>query len=89
MGFISRAKQSTAEQARITALNMLGQDMRYEGAPFFRTDQYGKRFDYLRHTENRDNLTMFRRPGGDRFVILCSQTRCLCAALFSTASGRK
>ncbi|WP_267904767.1 EAL domain-containing protein [Paraburkholderia acidiphila] len=47
MGFISRAKQSTAEQARITALNMLGQDVRYEGAPFFRTDQYGKRFDYL------------------------------------------
>lgn len=69
------------QQARIAALNMLGQDTCYEGVPFFWTEQYGKRFDYLGHAQQWDDLTVSGRPGDDRFVVLYAWHGRLLAAL--------
>jgi apoptosis-inducing factor 3 len=69
------------QQARIAALNMLGGNVRYEGVPFFWTQHYDKRLDYLGHAENWDDLVISGRPGDERFGILYSRLGRLQAAL--------
>ncbi|MCP3712526.1 NAD(P)/FAD-dependent oxidoreductase [Paraburkholderia sp. CNPSo 3274] len=69
------------QQARIAALNMLGENPRYEGVPFFWTQHYGKRVDYLGHAESWDDLVISGRPGDERFGILYSRLGRLQAAL--------
>ena len=69
------------QQARIAALNMLGEDTRYDGVPFFWTEHYDKRCDYLGHVEHWDDLAISGRPGDDRFVVLYSRLGRLRAVL--------
>lgn len=69
------------QQARIAALNMLGHNARYEGVPFFWTEHYGKRVDYLGHADHWDDLVISGRPGDERFGILYSRLGRLQAAL--------
>ncbi len=40
------------QHARIAAQNMLGKAVAYDGVPFFWTQHFGKRFDYLGHASN-------------------------------------
>ncbi|WP_165979509.1 FAD-dependent oxidoreductase [Paraburkholderia guartelaensis] len=61
------------QQARIAALNLLGENVRYEGVPFFWTQHYDKRLDYLGHAGNWDDMVISGRPGDERFGILYSQ----------------
>ncbi|CAD6556521.1 3-phenylpropionate/cinnamic acid dioxygenase ferredoxin--NAD(+) reductase component [Paraburkholderia hiiakae] len=69
------------QQARIAALNMLGHNVRYEGVPFFWTEHYGRRIDYLGHADHWDDLVISGRPGDERFGILYSRLGHLQAAL--------
>lgn len=66
---------------RIAALNMLGQTTRYEGVPFFWTEHYDKRVDYLGHAEYWNDLVISGRAGEDRFGVLYAQAGRLLAAL--------
>lgn len=61
------------QQGRIAALNMLGQNAHYDGVPFFWTQHYGKRLDYLGHASDWDDLEISGHPGDYRFVILYSK----------------
>lgn len=69
------------QQARIAALNMLGENVRYEGVPFFWTEHYDKRLDYLGHAGSWDDIVISGRPGDERFAILYLQLGRLQAAL--------
>ncbi|SDB90114.1 FAD-dependent oxidoreductase [Paraburkholderia lycopersici] len=69
------------QQARVAALNMLGGNARYEGVPFFWTQHYDKRVDYLGHAGHWDDLLISGRPGDARFSILYSRLGRLQAAL--------
>jgi NADPH-dependent 2,4-dienoyl-CoA reductase/sulfur reductase-like enzyme len=69
------------QQARIAALNLLGQHVRYEGVPFFWTEHYDKRLDYLGHAADWDDMTISGRPGDERFGVLYSRLGRLQAVL--------
>ncbi|MEK1943406.1 MAG: FAD-dependent oxidoreductase [Pseudomonas sp.] len=40
------------QHARVAAMNMLGNEVAYDGVPFFWTQHFGKRFDYLGHASD-------------------------------------
>ncbi len=42
------------QHGRVAALNMAGRDQRFDDAPFFWTQQYGKSFRYVGHVEQTD-----------------------------------
>ncbi|QGZ64889.1 FAD-dependent oxidoreductase [Paraburkholderia acidisoli] len=58
------------QQARVAALNMLGRETRYEGVPYFWTQHYDQRVDYLGHAADWDDLVMQGKPGDARFGVL-------------------
>lgn len=58
------------QQARVAALNMLGRAARYEGVPYFWTQHYDQRVDYLGHAADWDDLVMQGKPGDERFGAL-------------------
>lgn len=71
------------QTARIAALNMLGQHVHYEGVPFFWTQHYGKRVDYLGHAAQWDDLAMSGQLGDERFAVLYSKLGVVQAVLAS------
>lgn len=58
------------QHARIAARNMLGGSERYEGVPFFWTYHFGKRFDYLGHATEWDDVVVEGDTGEHVFVAL-------------------
>lgn len=73
------------QHARVAALNMLASgtqtDKHYEGVPYFWTQHYDQRVDYLGHAEDWDDLVMHGKPGDERFGVLYAQGGRLQAAL--------
>ncbi len=47
-----------AQQGRVAAGNMLGKQNPFEGVPFFWTNHFGTRFDYLGHAEDWDEIIL-------------------------------
>jgi NADPH-dependent 2,4-dienoyl-CoA reductase/sulfur reductase-like enzyme/nitrite reductase/ring-hydroxylating ferredoxin subunit len=61
------------QHARIAAQNMLGTEVAYEGVPFFWTQHFGKRFDYLGHASDWDETLIEGDLVNLHFVaLLCS-----------------
>ncbi|MEX3943241.1 oxidoreductase C-terminal domain-containing protein [Paraburkholderia sp. BR10937] len=60
---------------------MLGQTASYDGVPFFWTQHYDKRVDYLGHAGHWNELVMSGRAGDDRFGVLYAESGRLRAAL--------
>jgi NADPH-dependent 2,4-dienoyl-CoA reductase/sulfur reductase-like enzyme/nitrite reductase/ring-hydroxylating ferredoxin subunit len=59
------------QHARVAARNMLGVTQeRYAGVPFFWTYHYGKRFDYLGHASEWDDVVVEGDTGTHVFVAL-------------------
>jgi len=58
------------QHARVAARNMMGGDERYGGVPFFWTYHYGKRFDYLGHATEWDDVVVDGDTGEHAFVAL-------------------
>jgi NADPH-dependent 2,4-dienoyl-CoA reductase/sulfur reductase-like enzyme len=46
------------QHARVAALNMAGGDERYTGVPYFWTYHFGKRFEYLGHASEHDDVVI-------------------------------
>jgi apoptosis-inducing factor 3 len=52
---------------------MLGQHAHYDGVPFFWTEHYDMRIDYLGQAADWDDLAISGRPGDERFVAIYSK----------------
>ncbi|MDB6141569.1 MAG: bedA [Pseudomonas sp.] len=62
------------QHARIAVQNMLGGHERYVDVPFFWTYHFGKRFDYLGHAEQWDDIIYEGSPEHYEFIaLLCQQ----------------
>lgn len=61
------------QHARIAARNMLGGTERYAGVPYFWTYHYGKRFDYLGHAVDWDDVVVDGDTGTQVFVALLAK----------------
>jgi len=69
------------QHARIAARNMLGGSERYAGVPYFWTYHYGKRFDYLGHPTEWDDVVVDGDTGEHVFVALLVKERLVAGAL--------
>ena len=58
------------QQARLAAANMLGAQEHYSGVPFFWTYHYGKRFEYLGHAQQWDEIVIDGDPEQQKFIAL-------------------
>lgn len=58
------------QHARIAAQNMCGARNRYNGVPFFWTYHYGKRFEYLGHANEWDEIVVDGELERQQFVAL-------------------
>jgi NADPH-dependent 2,4-dienoyl-CoA reductase/sulfur reductase-like enzyme/nitrite reductase/ring-hydroxylating ferredoxin subunit len=58
------------QHARVAAHNMLAGNERYAGVPFFWTYHYGKRFEYLGHSNSWDEVLIEGDLASHRFVAL-------------------
>ncbi|WP_321782315.1 FAD-dependent oxidoreductase [Paraburkholderia sp. J94] len=59
--------------ARVAALNMLEREVRYEGVPFFWTEHFGQRVDYLGHATQWDDLDITGSLAEGRFRAIYSR----------------
>lgn len=59
--------------ARVAALNMLEREVRYEGVPFFWTEHFGQRVDYLGHATQWDDLDISGSFAEGRFRAIYSR----------------
>ncbi len=58
------------QHGRVAALNMIGEDAHYTAVPFFWTFHYGRRFDYVGHVHEWDEVVINGRLDGPKFVAL-------------------
>lgn len=58
------------QHGRVAASRMAGQDEIYDSVPFFWTQQYGVRYEYLGHAEKWDTVDITGSPDKDDFVAL-------------------
>jgi NADPH-dependent 2,4-dienoyl-CoA reductase/sulfur reductase-like enzyme len=62
------------QHARVAAQNMLGTDVAYNGVPFFWTQHFGKRFDYLGHASDWEETVIEGDLVNLHFIaLLCSR----------------
>jgi NADPH-dependent 2,4-dienoyl-CoA reductase/sulfur reductase-like enzyme len=69
------------QQARIAAQNICGLGKRYAGVPYFWTYHFGKRFEYLGHASEWDNLVVDGELDQQQFVALYVKDSNVVAAL--------
>ena len=69
------------QQARIAAANMLGGDEHYLDVPFFWTYHFGKRYDYLGHAEQWDEIEFKGTPEHPPFIALLGKDGLVAAAV--------
>ncbi|MGI4815830.1 MAG: FAD-dependent oxidoreductase [Janthinobacterium lividum] len=74
------------QQARVAARNMAGGTARYEGVPFFWTYHYGKRFEYLGHAEQWDDILIEGSLAQHDFIALMTKAEQIVAVV---ACGRE
>ncbi|HEX8350792.1 MAG TPA: FAD-dependent oxidoreductase, partial [Hymenobacter sp.] len=58
------------QQGRVAALNMLGRQEKYNAAPFFWTQQYGKSLRYAGHAEQWDDILYHGEVAKQDFLAL-------------------
>ncbi len=58
------------QHGRIAAAAMAGHDEKYDSIPFFWTQHYGVRYEYLGHAEKWDHIDIIGSPDKDDFVAL-------------------
>lgn len=75
------------QQARIAATNMLGGEEHYLDVPFFWTYHFGKRYDYLGHAEEWDEVQFKGTPEHPPFIALLGKGG-LVAAVVACDEGR-
>jgi len=75
------------QQARIAATNMLGGEEHYLDVPFFWTYHFGKRYDYLGHAEEWDEVQFKGTPEHPPFIALLGKDG-LVAAVVACDEGR-
>ncbi|WP_438392523.1 FAD-dependent oxidoreductase [Caballeronia sp. DA-9] len=56
------------QHARVAALNMAGGDEHYTGVPYFWTYHFGKRFEYLGHASEHDDVVIDGDLGSQVFI---------------------
>lgn len=56
-------------QGQTAALNMLGDQVRFQEVPFFWTQHYDVHFGYLGHSTSFDRMEVFGEVGADSFVV--------------------
>ncbi|XBS71823.1 FAD-dependent oxidoreductase [Acerihabitans sp. KWT182] len=61
------------QHGRVAAGVMAGLDEKYESVPFFWTQHYGVRYEYLGHAEKWDDIEVIGSPDQDDFVALFVQ----------------
>ncbi|MDO7899864.1 FAD-dependent oxidoreductase [Pseudomonas citrulli] len=69
------------QHARIAAANMLGGDERYLDVPFFWTYHFGKRYDYLGHADQWDEVEFKGTPEHPPFIALLGKNGLVAAAV--------
>ncbi|CAN1593293.1 FAD-dependent oxidoreductase [Pseudomonas mediterranea] len=69
------------QQARIAAANMLGGEEHYLDVPFFWTYHFGKRYDYLGHAEQWDEVQFKGTPEQPPFIGLLGKDGLVAAAV--------
>ncbi|EJK99050.1 MULTISPECIES: FAD-dependent oxidoreductase [Pseudomonas] len=69
------------QQARIAAANMLGGEEHYLDVPFFWTYHFGKRYDYLGHAEQWDEVEFKGTPEHPPFIALLGKNGLVAAAV--------
>jgi len=69
------------QQARIAATNMLGGEEHYLDVPFFWTYYFGKRYDYLGHAEEWDEVQFKGTPEHPPFIALLGKDGLVAAAV--------
>lgn len=69
------------QQARIAAANMLGGEEHYLDVPFFWTFHFGKRYDYLGHAEQWDEVQFKGTPEHPPFIALLGKDGLVAAAV--------
>jgi NADPH-dependent 2,4-dienoyl-CoA reductase/sulfur reductase-like enzyme/nitrite reductase/ring-hydroxylating ferredoxin subunit len=69
------------QQARIAATNMLGGEEHYLDVPFFWTYHFGKRYDYLGHAEEWDEVQFKGTPEHPPFIALLGKNNLVAAAV--------
>jgi NADPH-dependent 2,4-dienoyl-CoA reductase/sulfur reductase-like enzyme/nitrite reductase/ring-hydroxylating ferredoxin subunit len=69
------------QQARIAAANMLGGSEHYLDVPFFWTYHFGKRYDYLGHADQWDEVQFKGTPEHPPFIALLGQDGLVAAAV--------
>ena len=74
------------QQGRVAAINMLGGDEVFDRIPFFWTQHYGTRFDYLGHPQRWDQIDLIGSLEGQDFVALYGLKEQLVAVV---ATGRE
>ncbi len=75
------------QQARIAATNTLGGEEHYLDVPFFWTYHFGKRYDYLGHAEEWDEVQFKGAPEHPPFIALLGKDG-LVAAVVACDEGR-
>ena len=60
------------QHGRIAAGAMLGEPASYDAVPFFWTQHYGVRYEYLGHAGKWDKVEIIGSPEKDKFVALYS-----------------
>ncbi|WP_434561348.1 FAD-dependent oxidoreductase [Pseudomonas sp. R1-6] len=75
------------QQARIAATNMLGGEEHYLDVPFFWTYHFGKRYDYLGHAEEWDEVQFKGTPEHPPFIALLGKDG-LVVAVVACDEGR-
>ncbi len=69
------------QHGRLAALNMLGQQRRYDAVPVFWTIQYMKRLDYVGHADKWDRVVVHGDPSALKFLAYyCAGDKVLAAA---------
>ena len=64
------------QHARVAAQDMLGAQVAYDGVPFFWTQHFGKRFDYLGHASDWQETVIEGNLAHLRFVaLLCNDNQ--------------
>ncbi len=65
------------QHARVAALNMAGGDEHYTGVPYFWTYHFGKRFEYLGHASEHDEVVIDGDLDSQAFIAyLMKDGRC-------------
>ncbi|RQW61748.1 FAD-dependent oxidoreductase [Vibrio viridaestus] len=71
------------QHGRMAAENMLGMHKKFTSTPFFWTQQYDRKFEYIGYAPDWDDIEMSGAPEDDQFIALFRKSGKVIAALTS------